>query len=96
MKKFTATSVIAMGLLTIASAAFAGTSKVSSRGFVAQAAADTVVPADTACPNRAESAPALCMTDTVLPTDTVCPQRHEAGIMLADTVAPTDTVTPQN
>lgn len=96
MKKFTTTAVIAMGLVSVASAAFAGTSANSSKGFVAQAAADTVVPADTVCPQHTECEPALCLADTVLPADTLTSARQEAGIALADTVVPADTVAPQN
>ena len=47
MKKFSVYAVLAMGVLTVSSAAFAGTTTFSSRGFINAEVSDTVVPKDT-------------------------------------------------
>lgn len=52
MKKFSVYAVMAMGVLTVSSAAFAGTTAFSSRGLVNTEVSDTVVPKDTVLPEK--------------------------------------------
>ena len=84
MKKFSVYAVMAMGVLTVSSAAFAGTTAFSSRGLVNTEVSDTVVPKDTVLPEKTETEQTETQTeafyslaDTVLPTDTVVPQQEE-------------------
>ena len=84
MKKFSVYAVMAMGVLTVSSAAFAGTTVFSSRGLVNTEVSDTVVPKDTVLPEKTETEQTETQTeafyslaDTVLPTDTVVPQQEE-------------------
>ena len=84
MKKFSVYAVMAMGVLTVSSAAFAGTTAFSSRGLVNTEVSDTVVPKDTVLPEKTETEQTetqteafYSLTDTVLPTDTVVPQQEE-------------------
>ena len=101
MKKFSVYAVLAMGVLTVSSAAFAGTTTFSSRGFINAEVSDTVVPKDTVLPENTESASFCNPVDTVVPTDTVAPQKDETTPVEngfynpVDTVVPTDTVAPQ-
>ena len=83
MKKFSVYAVMAMGVLTVSSAAFAGTTAFSSRGLVNTEVSDTVVPKDTVLPEKTETEQTETQTQT------------EAFYSLADTVLPTDTVVPQ-
>ena len=83
MKKFSVYAVMAMGVLTVSSAAFAGTTAFSSRGLVNTEDSDTVVPKDTVLPEKTETEQTETQTQT------------EAFYSLADTVLPTDTVVPQ-
>ena len=55
MKKFSVYAVMAMGVLTVSSAAFAGTTAFSSRGLVNTEVSDTVVPKDTVLPEKTET-----------------------------------------
>ena len=84
MKKFSVYAVMAMGVLTVSSAAFAGTTAFSSRGLVNTEVSDTVVPKDTVLPEKTKTEQTETQTeafyslaDTVLPTDTVVPQQEE-------------------
>ncbi len=86
MKKFSVYAVMAMGVLTVSSAAFAGTTAFSSCGLVNTEVSDTVVPKDTILPEKTETEQTetqtqteafYSLTDTVLPTDTVVPQQEE-------------------
>ena len=84
MKKFSVYAVMAMGVLTVSSAAFAGTTAFSSCGLVNTEVSDTVVPKDTVLPEKTETEQTetqteafYSLTDTVLPTDTVVPQQEE-------------------
>lgn len=102
MKKFSVYAIMAMGILTVSGAAFAGTTSYAYRGLVSTEQADTVMPADTVIPEKSEgSAENLYaqLADTVLPADTVTPEKEGSGLeslyaLLADTVTPADTVAP--
>lgn len=78
MKKFTISAIMAMGVVALSSAAFAGTTSANFRGMVsngASLASDTVVPTDTVVPEQKDTTtktdPQFCLSDTVVPTDTV-------------------------
>lgn len=102
MKKFTISAIFAMALVALSSAAFAGTTSQSLRGFAGLAANDTVVPTDTvvpektdtAAPQKSDTTPANLyesLGDTVVPTDTVAPEKQEP----TQPTEPTDTAAPQ-
>ncbi len=103
MKKFSVAAILAMGVLTVSSAAFAGTTAYTSRGWVGTEVNDTIVPTDTVVPEKQETTTQSLYTevaDTVLPTDTVVPEKQETTTQslyteVADTVLPTDTVVPE-
>ena len=85
MKKFTVSAIVAMGVVVLSSAAFAGTTSYNSRGFVSNSSsADTVVPNDTIVP------------ENQIPEqkDTTTKQETPVLFSLADTVVPADTLTP--
>lgn len=100
MKKFSVAAILAMGVLTVSSAAFAGTTAFNSRGWVGIELNDTIVPTDTVVPEKQETTSQqlyLAAADTVLPTDTVVPEKQETTSQefyteVADTVLPTDTL----
>lgn len=109
MKKFTVSAIMAMGVVALSSAAFAGTTSQNFRGMVTGSAltADTVVPNDTVVPEQKDTTvktEQFWLADTVVPTDTVAPEKKteekkqdEKGgetTTLADTVVPADTLTP--
>lgn len=103
MKKFTISAIVAMGVVALSGAAFAGTTSANSRGLVSNAstfAADTVVPNDTIVPEQKDTTTQtekLCLADTVVPTDTITPKKEgkdKSESTFADTVVPTDTVLP--
>lgn len=109
MKKFTVSAIMAMGVVALSSAAFAGTTSHNFRGMVTGSAlaANTVVPNDTVVPeqkNTTVKTEQFWLADTVVPTDTVAPEKNteekkqdEKGgetTTLADTVVPADTLTP--
>ena len=74
MKKFSVAAILAMGVLTVSSAAFAGTTAFNSRGWVGIELNDTIVPTDTVVPEKQETTSQEFYTevaDTVLPTDTL-------------------------
>ena len=87
MKKFTISAIMAMGVVVLSSAAFAGTTSVNYRGIAnGSALADTVVPNDTVVPEQKDTAksepvktePVLfALNDTVVPEqkDTVAPKK---------------------
>ncbi|CDE87243.1 secreted protein [Prevotella sp. CAG:891] len=80
MKKFSVYAVMAMGVLTVSSAAFAGTTAFSSRGLVNTEVSDTVVPKDTVLPEKTETEQTETQTQTEAfysLTDTVVPQQEE-------------------
>ena len=82
MKKFTVSAIMAMGVVVLSSAAFAGTTSAAYRGCAVASVADTVVPVDTVVP-----------ADTVVPVkkDTVVEKTESS--FANDTVVPVDTVT---
>ncbi len=78
MKKFTISAIMAMGVVALSSAAFAGTTSADFRGMISNGAglaSDTVVPTDTVVPEQKDTTTKtesqFCLTDTVVPTDTV-------------------------
>lgn len=84
MKKFTISAIMAMGVVVLSSAAFAGTTSVNYRGIASGSAlaADTVVPNDTVVPEQkdtAKSEPAKTETDPVqfALNDTVVPEQKD-------------------
>lgn len=99
MKKFTISAIFAMALVALSSAAFAGTTSQSLRGFAANdtvVPTDTVVPekTDTAAPQKSDTTPANLyesLGDTVVPTDTVAPEKQEP----TQPTEPADTAAPQ-
>lgn len=109
MKKFTISAIMAMGVVVLSSAAFAGTTSVNYRGIASGSAlADTVVPNDTVVPEQKDTAKTetdpvqFALNDTVVPEqkDTVKsePVKTEpVQFALNDTVVPEqkDTVAPK-
>lgn len=109
MKKFTISAIMAMGVVVLSSAAFAGTTSVNYRGIASGSAlADTVVPNDTVVPEqndtvKTETDPVqFALNDTIVPEqkDTVKsePVKSEpVQFALNDTVVPEqkDTVAPK-
>lgn len=94
-----------MAIVTLGSAAFAGTTTSSATGFIGTAANDTVVPTDTTVPEQKDTTPAFALTetpDTVIPQqkdetpkkEEGTPEKEEGKTQLRDTVVPTDTLTP--
>ena len=84
MKKFTISAIMAMGVVVLSSAAFAGTTSVNYRGIASGSAlaADTVVPNDTVVPEQndtAKSEPVKTETDPVqfALNDTVVPEQKD-------------------
>ena len=87
MKKFTISAIMAMGVVVLSSAAFAGTTSVNYRGIASGSAlADTVVPNDTVVPEQKDTAKSepvktepvqFALNDTVVPEqkDTVAPKK---------------------
>lgn len=105
MKKFTISAIMAMGVVVLSSAAFAGTTSVNYRGIANGSAltADTVVPNDTVVPEqkdtvksdpvKTETEPAqFAFNDTIVPEqkDTVVPEKQSEG----EGEMPADTLTP--
>ena len=106
MKKFTISAIMAMGVVVLSSAAFAGTTSVNYRGLASGSAlADTVVPNDTVVPEqkdtvKTETDPVqFALNDTVVPEqkDTVKTETDPVQFALNDTVVPEqkDTVAPK-
>ena len=107
MKKFTISAIMAMGVVVLSSAAFAGTTSVNYRGIASGSAlaADTVVPNDTVVPEqkdtvKTETDPVqFALNDTVVPEqkDTVKTETDPVQFALNDTVVPEqkDTVAPK-
>lgn len=110
MKKFTISAIMAMGVVVLSSAAFAGTTSVNYRGIASGSAlaADTVVPNDTVVPEqkdtvKTETDPVqFALNDTIVPEqkDTVKsePVKTEpVQFALNDTVVPEqkDTAAPK-
>lgn len=90
---------MAMGVVVLSSAAFAGTTSVNYRGIASGSAlADTVVPNDTVVPEqkdtvKTETDPVqFALNDTVVPEqkDTVVPEKQSEGEgqNLVDTLTP--------
>ena len=87
MKKFTISAIMAMGVVVLSSAAFAGTTSVNYRGIASGSAlADTVVPNDTVVPEQKDTAKSepvktdpvqFALNDTVVPEqkDTVVSEK---------------------
>ena len=87
MKKFTISAIMAMGVVVLSSAAFAGTTSVNYRGIASGSAlADTVVPNDTVVPEQKDTVNSepvktdpvqFALNDTVVPEqkDTVVPEK---------------------
>ena len=83
MKKFTISAIMAMGVVVLSSAAFAGTTSVNYRGIASGSvlAADTVVPNDTVVPEQKDTVKSepvqFALNDTVVPEqkDTVAPKK---------------------
>lgn len=88
MKKFTISAIMAMGVVVLSSAAFAGTTSVNYRGIASGSAlaADTVVPNDTVVPEQKDTVKSehvktdpvqFALNDTVVPEqkDTVVPEK---------------------
>ena len=97
MKKFTISAIMAMGVVVLSSAAFAGTTSVNYRGIASGSAlADTVVPNDTVVPEQKDTAKSepvqFALNDTVVPEqkDTVVPEKQSEGEgqSLVDTLTP--------
>ena len=97
MKKFTISAIMAMGVVVLSSAAFAGTTSVNYRGIASGSAlADTVVPNDTVVPEqkdtvKTETDPVqFALNDTVVPEqkDTVKTETDPVQFALNDTVVP--------
>lgn len=108
MKKFTISAIMAMGVVVLSSAAFAGTTSVNYRGIASGSAlaADTVVPNDTVVPEQKDTAKSdpvqFALNDTVVPEqkDTVKSEPVKTDpvqFALNDTVVPEqkDTVVPE-
>lgn len=88
---------MAMGVVVLSSAAFAGTTSVNYRGIASGSAlADTVVPNDTVVPEQKDTAKSepvqFALNDTVVPEqkDTVVPEKQSEGEgqSLVDTLTP--------
>lgn len=91
---------MAMGVVVLSSAAFAGTTSVNYRGIASGSAlaADTVVPNDTVVPEqkdtvKTETDPVqFALNDTVVPEqkDTAAPEKQSEGEVqsLVDTLTP--------
>ena len=103
MKKFTISAIMAMGVVVLSSAAFAGTTSVNYRGIASGSAlADTVVPNDTVVPEQKDTAKSepvktdpvqFALNDTVVPEqkDTVKSEPVKTDpvqFALNDTVVP--------
>lgn len=105
MKKFTISAIMAMGVVVLSSAAFAGTTSVNYRGIASGSAlaADTVVPNDTVVPEqkdtvKTETAPVqFALNDTVVPEQKDTVKSEPVQFALNDTVVPEqkDTVAPK-
>ena len=107
MKKFTISAIMAMGVVVLSSAAFAGTTSVNYRGIASGSAlADTVVPNDTVVPEQKDTVKTdpvqFALNDTVVPEqkDTVKSEPVKTDpvqFALNDTVVPEqkDTVVPE-
>ena len=107
MKKFSVYAVMAMGVLTVSSAAFAGTTAFSSRGLVNTEVSDTVVPKDTVVPQQEETIPQQKEETTPQQEETIPQQKEETTpqqeetttsestfALSNDTVVPVDTLMP--
>lgn len=90
---------MAMGVVVLSSAAFAGTTSVNYRGIASGSAlADTVVPNDTVVPEQKDTAKTetdpvqFALNDTVVPEqkDTAAPEKQSEGEVqsLVDTLTP--------
>ena len=97
MKKFTISAIMAMGVVVLSSAAFAGTTSVNYRGIASGSAlADTVVPNDTVVPEQKDTAKTetdpvqFALNDTVVPEqkDTAKTETDPVQFALNDTVVP--------
>ena len=104
MKKFTIPAIMAMGVVVLSSAAFAGTTSVNYRGIASGSAlaADTVVPNDTVVPEQKDTVKSepvktdpvqFALNDTVVPEqkDTVKSEPVKTDpvqFALNDTVVP--------
>ncbi len=103
MKKFTISAIMAMGVVVLSSAAFAGTTSVNYRGIASGSAlADTVVPNDTVVPEQKDTVKSepvktdpvqFALNDTVVPEqkDTVKSEPVKTDpvqFALNDTVVP--------
>ena len=105
MKKFTISAIMAMGVVVLSSAAFAGTTSVNYRGIASGSAraADTVVPNDTVVPEqkdtvKTETDPVqFALNDTVVPEQKDTVKSDPVQFALNDTVVPEqkDTVAPK-
>ena len=83
MKKFTISAIMAMGVVVLSSAAFAGTTSVNYRGIASGSAlADTVVPNDTVVPEQKDTVKSEPVkTDPVqfAHNDTVVPEQKDTA-----------------
>ena len=105
MKKFTISAIMAMGVVVLSSAAFAGTTSVNYRGIASGSAlaADTVVPNDTVVPEQKDTAKTetdpvqFALNDTVVPEQKDTVKSEPVQFALNDTVVPEqkDTVVPE-
>lgn len=83
MKKFTISAIMAMGVVVLSSAAFAGTTSVNYRGIASGSAlADTVVPNDTVVPEQKDTAKSEPVKTETAPVqfalnDTVVPEQKD-------------------
>lgn len=82
MKKFTVSAIMALGVVVLSSAAFAGTTSAAYRGCAVASEADTVVPTDTVVP-----------VDTVAPVEKDTVVEKTESSFAGDTIVPVDTVT---
>ena len=85
MKKFTISAIMAMGVVVLSSAAFAGTTSVNYRGIASGLAlADTVVPNDTVVPEQKDTVKSEPVkTDPVqfALNDTVVPEQKDTVVL---------------
>lgn len=93
---------MAMGVVVLSSAAFAGTTSVNYRGIASGSAlADTVVPNDTVVPEQKDTAKTdpvqFALNDTVVPEQKDTVKSEPVQFALNDTVVPEqkDTAAPK-
>lgn len=107
MKKFTVSAIVAMGIVVLSSAAFAGTTSADYRGLAngTDLAIDTVVPTDTIVPEQKDTTKSepveqtpveFALADTIVPEKEgpVVPEKKDEKQTESKTQSLTDTVVP--